>query len=215
MTTAGQWAWPIVLSVVLLPSSLSADVFVRDDIITDPDPAAFSICYNHTCKEVVTLSLDGRQWREVQAVFTPPATGGVQERRKVAEAVALFEEMVGGLVGTNHDKGGNLQGLLSGGKQLDCIDESTNTTTFLAMLEKGRLLRWHTVEDRSSRGFFIFGMPHTTAVVKDNATGEKWAVDSWFHDNGVPPEILPLGEWRGGWEPPVTSPHISPVGPQD
>ena len=201
MMPAGFPRWMSAVLVAILPQFAFADVFVRDDIITDPDPDAFSICFNHTCKEVVTVSLDRRQWREVQAVFTPPAAGGSQERRKVAEAVALFEQMVGGLVGTNRDKGGNLQGMLSGGKQLDCIDESTNTTTFLAMLEKGRLLRWHTVEDRSSRGFFIFGMPHTTAVVKDNATGEKWAVDSWFHDNGVPPEILPLGEWRGGWEP--------------
>ena len=189
--------------VALLSRAAFADVFVREDIITDPAPDAFSICYNHTCKEVATVSLDGRQWRQVQAVFTPPATSSVQERRKVAEAVALFERIVGGLVGTEGDKGGNLQGLLSGGRQLDCIDESTNTTTFLAMLEKERLLRWHSVEDRSSRGFFIFGMPHTTAVVKDKVTGEKWVVDSWFHDNGVPPEILPLGEWRGGWEPPV------------
>jgi len=203
MTAARQWVRPIMLSVVLLPASLSADVFVRDDIITNPNPEAFSICYNHTCKEVETVSLDGHQWQEVQAVFTPSATGSAQERRKVAEAVALLEEMVGGLVGTHRDKGGNLQGMLSGGKQLDCIDESTNTTTFLAMLEKGRLLRWHTVEDRSSRGFFIFGMPHTTAVVKDNTTGEKWAIDSWFHDNGVLPEIVPLGEWRSGWEPPL------------
>jgi len=203
MTVAGSWARPLTLLLVWLPSLLSADVFVRDDIITDPDPEAFSICYNHTCKEVTTVSLGRHQWREVQAVFTPRAAGGAQERRQVAEAIALFEQMVGGLVGTSQDKGGNFQGMLSGGKQLDCIDESTNTTTFLAMLDKGRLLRWHSVEDRSSRGFFIFGMPHTTAVVKDNVTGEKWAVDSWFHDNGVPPEILPLTEWRGGWEPSV------------
>lgn len=192
---------PLASLSVLLPSLLFADIFVRDDIITDPDPDAFSICYNHTCKEVTTVSLDRRQWREVQAVFTPPAPSSAQERRQLAEAIALFEQLVGGLVGTSQDKGGNFQGMLSGGKQLDCIDESTNTTTFLAMLEKGRLLRWHTVEDRSSRGFFIFGMPHTTAVVKDSTTGEKWAVDSWFHDNGVPPEILPLTEWRSGWEP--------------
>jgi hypothetical protein len=203
MTVAGSRVRLLGLLLVLLPSWVSADVFVRDDIITDPDPEAFSICYNHTCKEVTTVSLDRRQWRKVQTVFAPPATSGAQERRQVAEALALFEQMVGGLVGTGLDRGGNFQGMLSGGKQQDCIDESTNTTTFLAMLEKEGLLRWHSVEDRSSRGFFIFGMPHTTAVVKDNVTGEKWAVDSWFHDNGVPPEIIPLSEWRGGWEPQV------------
>ncbi|MCP3866933.1 MAG: hypothetical protein GY703_02315 [Gammaproteobacteria bacterium] len=84
---------------------------------------------------------------------------------------------------------------------MDCIDESTNTTNYLAMMQKDRLLKWHRLEDRSTRGFFIFGMPHTTAVINDRSTGLMWAVDSWFHDNGVPPEILPLDQWRGGWEP--------------
>ncbi len=203
MMPAGFLRWMSAVLVAMLPQSAFADVFVRDDIITDPDPDAFSICYNHTCKDVTTLSLDSHQWRKVSAVFMPPAADAAGERRQVAEAVGLLEQLVGDLVGTTNDRGGNLEGLLSGGKQMDCIDESTNTTTYLVMVSKGQLLCWHTVEDRSSRGFFIFGMPHTTAVVKDNATGKKWAVDSWFHDNGVPPEILPLSEWRGGWEPPV------------
>mgnify|MGYP006950043666 CR=1 FL=1 len=50
-------------------------------------------------------------------------------------------------------------------------------------------------------GFIIFGWPHTTAVVEEVASGERWAVDSWFHDNGVAPEILELPRWKAGWSP--------------
>lgn len=185
----------------MLSAASSADVYVRDDIIAEPTPDAFSVCFNHTCKEVAKLSLDAGQWRSISAIFTPPAADSVAERRRVAEAIARFERLVGRLADTSNDKGGNLSGMFSDGHQMDCIDESTNTTTYLKMLYDGRLLRWHSVEDRSTRGFFILGMPHTTAVLEDSLTGEKWAVDSWFHDNGVAPEIVPLSEWRWGWEP--------------
>ena len=46
--------------------------------------------------------------------------------------------------------------------QMDCIDESTNSTTYLRILAGAGLLRWHRVEARVTRGFFIFGWPHTT-----------------------------------------------------
>ena len=187
--------------VTLLSVPVLADTYVRDDIITEPTPEAFSICFNHTCKEVKDLTLQGRQWQEILAIFSPPVADAAEERRRIAEAVARLELVVGELADTSNDKGGNLAGMFSDGHQMDCIDESTNTTTYLMMLSEGGVLRWHSVGDRATRGFFIFGMPHTTAVLKDRLTGAKWAVDSWFHDNGVAPEIVPLGQWRAGWEP--------------
>ena len=72
----------------------------------------------------------------------------------------------------------------------------------LRILVKTGLLRWHRVEDRVTRGFFLFGWPHTTAVVSDQTTGRKWAVDSWFFANGVPPVIVPLEQWQQvRWRP--------------
>jgi hypothetical protein len=79
---------------------------------------------------------------------------------------------------------------------MDCVDESTNTTTYLTMLLKDGLLKWHNVEDRATRGFFIFGWPHTTAVIRDTVTGQLYVVDSWFLDNGQPPYIQKLEDWR-------------------
>ncbi len=32
-------------------------------------------------------------------------------------------------------------------------------------------------------------------------SGQSYAVDSWFHDNGVPAEIVPLPDWLSGWMP--------------
>ncbi len=63
---------------------------------------------------------------------------------------------------------------------MNCIDESTNTTTYLRLFVQGGLMRWHTVEDRATRGWFLFGLPHTTAVMRERASKLRYAVDSWF-----------------------------------
>ena len=49
------------------------------------------------------------------------------------------------------------------------------------------LLRHHVIDVPESRGFIIGGLPHTTAVVRERKSGQKWAVDGWTHDNGELP----------------------------
>lgn len=177
-----------------------ADTFVRDDIISDPTPARFSVCSEHTCHKLSIVSLSASQWQQVRDEFTPAAPDSAQERAQIARAVARMESLVGELTGTAGDKGRNFQGVGIEG-QLDCIDESTNTTLYLTMMIQDGLVKWHALEDRETRGFFIFGWPHTTAVISDKQTGERFAVDTWFRDNGEPPYILPLRIWEGGWQP--------------
>lgn len=179
-----------------------ADIFVRRDIITDPAPERFSVCSGHTCSKVTQVSLPPAQWQQVRDQFSPAAESAADERSDIARAIALMERLVGPLAGTANDKGRNFQGVGTEG-QMDCIDESTNTTNYLTMLVRQRLVTRHSVQDRATRGFFIFGWPHTTAVIRDNVTGEQYAVDSWFLDNGEPPFMLPLQVWRDGWEPPA------------
>jgi hypothetical protein len=191
----------MVALILVTAGCARADTFVRDDIITDPDPSHYSLCYDHGCNTVATLSLSPQEWLRISRLFFPKAATPALERKRIAKAIALFETFSGERTGTSNDKGGDLKGLGQPG-QMDCIDESTNTTSYLRILYKEGLLRWHTVEDRSTRGWFIFGWPHTTAVVRDTQSGESYAVDSWFLDNGQPPFIVPLKEWKDGWHPP-------------
>ena len=85
--------------------------------------------------------------------------------------------------------------------QLDCIDESTNTTTYLRLLDQAGLLRHHRVVERATRFGLFVGMPHSTAVIEELDSGNRFAVDSWFHDNGQPPHIVRLEDWRAGLDP--------------
>jgi len=176
-----------------------ADVFVREDIITDPDPAQFNICYDHGCANLGWVKLSAEQWQRLRSEFAPPAATPSEERGQIRTAVALFETIVGAMTGTASDKGGNWRGFGLPG-QMDCIDESTNTTIYLRMLQKYGLLRWHSVADRATR-WSLFSWPHTTAVIEERASRRLWAVDSWFLDNGEPPFVLPLEIWRDGWKP--------------
>ena len=179
---------------------LRQDRFDEHEIIDSPTLAAFFVCFNHTCDSVETLSITGQEWERVTTPLKPPGKTAVEEREAITAAIALMEEIVGQRTGTHQDLGKNLRGLGKTG-QMDCIDESTNTTTYLYMLEKAGYLKWHKLLNRSTRFGIFAGMPHTTAVIEDINTHTRYAVDSWFFDNGVPPAVVELSAWKKGWDP--------------
>ena len=158
------------------------------------------MCHDHTCQKVITLSLSLSEWNEITLPLQPaPVTAG-DERAAIASTVSNMEAVVGRRTGTHADKGGNLRGFWQSG-QMDCIDESTNTTTYLTMLFENGLLQHHSVADRSTRFGFFAGAPHTTAVIRETASGQLFAVDSWFFDNGELPAIVEIQQWKAGWDP--------------
>jgi hypothetical protein len=189
-----------LLLVLLAATPVRAELFVRDDIITAPTPDAFSVCFDHTCASVVGVSLTPEEWRAAIRPLQPPVASPAAERLAIAGSIALLEAIVGRYTGTHRDRGRNLPGIGRPG-QLDCIDESTNTTTYLRLLERDGLLRHHRVGKRSTRFGLFIGMPHTTAVIVETGSERRYAVDSWFLDNGQPPFIAELEQWKAGAAP--------------
>jgi hypothetical protein len=190
------------LLVFLAAAPTRADLFVRDDIISTPTPESFSVCFDHTCASVVTVSLTADEWRSATRPVREPAASATAERAAIAESIALLEAIVGRYTGTHRDRGRNLPGIGQAG-QLDCIDESTNTTTYLRLLERDGLFRHHSVGKRSTRFGLFVGMPHTTAVIEELGSQRRYAVDSWFLDNGQPPFIAELEHWKAGAAPDI------------
>jgi hypothetical protein len=43
--------------------------------------------------------------------------------------------------------------------------------------------------------------PHNTAVMVDEETGARYALDSYFGDNGAPAAAVPLDLWLADWHP--------------
>lgn len=188
-------------AIAAVPSHAQTLFDRRPVLIADPRPARFSVCYGHSCSVVVTVGLSGEEWQRVRSVFADASTSPAAERARIAAAIALMETLVGARTGTWRDYGGDLKGFARPG-QMDCVDEATNSTTYLTMFAADGLLAWHTVGPVVKRGHVIWGIPHATAVIVDAASGEAWAVDSWYLDNGLPPYIVPYRIWRDGWRPP-------------
>lgn len=193
---------------LLLAGGLSADQGPYQRVSWDYDlperisPGGFSVCSQHDCRTRVPVSLDPPSWARIEQLFRPPAGSAAEERARVAEAIGLMERLVADAADTHHDKGGDFNGFGEPGSQLDCVDESVNTTTYLTLFQQQGLLRWHRVVHRATRGYLIFGgWPHYTAVIEDRGTARAWVVDSWFRDNGAAADVLPVAEWREGWYP--------------
>jgi hypothetical protein len=156
-------------------------------------PAPFFSCTDYHCDEGQTVRLSDSQWQSVRALFSTPAASPEGEREQIRAAIALLESEVGRITGTWRDLGENAAGAGQPG-QLDCISESKNTTTYLQLLAADKLLRWHTVEERQVRTLLVFS--HWSAVIRDLQSGERYVVDSWFLDNGEPPYIQTLADWK-------------------
>ena len=185
----------------LLPATQpAAGTVARDGFIGTPTPSRYSVCFDHSCATVVTDSLSKTEWQRVTAPLRSPVATAGGERAAISRSMAIFETVVGRHTGTSGDKGRNIAGFGQPG-QLDCIDESTNTTTYLRLLEQDGLLRHHRVAERATRFGLFVGMPHSTAVIEELGSGNRYVVDSWFYDNGKPPHIVRLEDWRAGLDP--------------
>jgi hypothetical protein len=163
----------------------------------------FSHCRAYGCQKIDTVSLNKQEWRAIEKAFKPKPKNAEAERQRISKAIGVFETKVGAITGTEEDVGNTFSEF--GPHQLDCVDESTNTTVYLALLQEKGLLKFHEVSAPTSRVPFVHyagTWPHQTAVILEkNRRDGFYAVDSWFHDNGIPAEIVPLKEWKSGWRP--------------
>lgn len=162
-----------------------------------PAPSGFNFCYAHGCRKTVRISIPESDWEKVRENFFPAPENPAQERRRIAWAVGTLETLMGKLTGTHVDVGGSFTGSLRN-NQLDCVDETVNTSTYLTMMINDGLILFHELREPGSRGYFIWGWPHTTAVIREISSGRHYAVDSWFFDNGTPPLVIPLDDWIAG-----------------
>lgn len=177
------------------------------------------VCYNYGCAAEATVRYTESQlaWaRKAMATAKSPE----QERAALGPVIGRLYHWAGRQTPIYADKGGNYADDAAPGS-MDCIDHSTTTTRLLEMLQRRGILRFHSVETvaRRSRAFIF---EHYSAVIEESpprwllrekmrypkvmpeeARPERFAVDSWFVDNGQPAVILPLDDWKDGAGPGV------------
>lgn len=166
-----------------------------NDDIANVSTGRITVCHGFDCRNQTALTFSAEDQQRLRALFAANADAAA-ERDAIRKAVQAFENATTARLGVEDEPKSDLSQTGRHG-QMDCIDESTNTRTFLRYLGSNGLLKHHTVQTNVTRGVIFDGRYfHATAVIRDGG-GQRWAVDSWYEPAGGAPDIMRLEEWLG------------------
>lgn len=166
-----------------------------------PKGAVVHVCHAYGCQKKTRVRFTEADFAEIAAIlqkWRTKADTPADERRGVAYAIGWIETKVGNQIGTKDDRPGMDFAGSGDPTQQDCVDEATNTTSYLTVLAEAGLLKHHTVgtpfaKENYLRG--VAGWTHWTAVLVENGSKRTYAVDSWIYGNGENPAVVPTEEW--------------------
>lgn len=175
--------------------------YMQSKRLPAPSAESFPHCQGYGCPTVKRVELSDADWKKIEKAYGKKPKNAEKERKKISSAIGAFEQVVGKLTGTENDVRGTF--IKTGKGQLDCVDESTNTTIYMMLLKQKGLMSFHEIEQPQVRWPLVSGRGwmHQTAVITEKETGKQYAVDSWFEDNGEAAWIVTLDAWRNGWHP--------------
>ncbi|NEV64113.1 hypothetical protein [Thiorhodococcus minor] len=186
---------------------------VPDYEITDQGGVSLSICYNWSCAETARVEITpvetARALRQVRACRGASIRERLQRVRigiwQMELLTRKYVPVLANDLGIN-DKDAGLEG------RTDCVDNATNTSTFLAILKDlGAWDDWQLGEPVARDKFTVD--VHWTATLIDASTGDTWAIDSWFRPHGHLPFVSPIRDWKAGrkpWLPPLDKLNLYP-----
>jgi len=189
------------LSALSLPSPASASQealrWLQSQGYAGPAGTRIIACHGYGCARRQAISVDGSWLSRASALLKAGRVSPEAERRALAQVVSAYTAYLAATIGGKPDVPGSPARMSGVHGQMDCLDETANTTSLLLVLQDQGLLNYHDVEQPESRGFFLDGRyPHFSAVIAEKSSGREWAVDPWRRAPGQSPEILPLVQWR-------------------
>lgn len=154
-------------------------------------------CHGYGCSRRAALSVDDSLLKRSGALLRAGRSSPHAERKALSEIIGAYRAYLAASFGGPPDAPRSPPGMSGRNGQMDCVDETANTTSLLLVLQEQGLLSHHRVERPQSRGLFIDGRyPHVTAIIAERQTGQEWAVDPWDKLPGQHSDILPLDQWR-------------------
>jgi len=153
-----------------------------------------SVCHAHGCQQQEPFTFTGDDISDLSVLmdYARKSDTAKEERRAIAYAIAWMERRVGPSTGTANDRAS--LGFMNASGQLDCVDEATNATSYLLVLQNNGLLRHHTVIRPFSKASF-FKWPHMAAMIRTRSSSQVYAVDSGVGRNGANPAITLASDW--------------------
>ena len=169
------------------------------------DLNSLPICSNYGCSKISNASISSETLEVINNALEMSIESPASEREALAYVIGIFEKVIGEQTNTQNDIGGTFRTYLhtskSKSEQMDCIDESANTLLYLRVLNQKNKIIWHEIISLSTRGGIFAGYPHTAVLLKEKQSQEKFIIDSWFHDNAQPAEVVDYKKWKKGWKP--------------
>src|SRR5262245_20600236 len=155
-----------------------------------PQGDTVTVCHAYGCKAQTPVTFTQADVAELFMVMTtiPRDDSPREERRAIANAIGWMERRVAPAVGTASDRPSmDFRG--SGDRsQQDCVDEATNTTSYLLVLDRHGLIRHHAVERPFAKDDFG-KWTHWAALIREKQRDELFAVDSSASVNGENPTV--------------------------
>lgn len=166
------------------------------------------VCHGFGCRYKDVVSISAQEWDQIKSFFQPPAKSPKEERRQIRKAAGWFEVIMGHHTPIYLDQprdnypgrfnGTGEHGTRAGGNastvgQLDCIDDSLNMTTYLTLMDKAGLFKYHKAVERAYRRSAVD--QHFAGQIEEIGTGKRWVVDSWFYGYGNLPVVEAAKEW--------------------
>ncbi|MGD9501271.1 MAG: hypothetical protein AB7V40_02145 [Methyloceanibacter sp.] len=155
-----------------------------------PQGDRVTVCHAYGCKAQTAFTFTPGDIAELSAMMAsvPRDDSPREERRAVAYAIGWMERRVAPVAGTATDRAGMDFGGSGDKSQQDCVDEATNTTSYLLVLDRHGLIRHHTVERPFAKDDFG-KWTHWAALIKERQSGELFAIDSSASVNGENPTV--------------------------
>lgn len=175
----------------------SAQSWFAEQGYVPPTSARIVACHGYGCSRRTVLDVEAEWLNRAGSILKAARQSPEAERRALGDVVKLYTAQLADRFGGKPDVPRSPPQMSGEQGQMDCVDETANTTSLLLVLQEYGLLAHHEVERPQSRGLFIDGRyPHVTAIIAEKKTGAEWAVDPWAKAPGQKPEILPLSQWR-------------------
>jgi len=180
-----------------------------------PKADSVTVCHAYGCKAQTPFAFTPSDIAEISERMTRVRRDDspAEERRAIAYAIAWMERRVAPTVGTASDRP-SMDFIGSGDEsQQDCVDEATNTTSYLLVLERHGLIQRHSLE----RPFAKDDLSHWThwaALIREKESGERFAIDSSSGANGENPTVQAAASFYvpdgpGDDKPPETSDYAT------
>lgn len=170
----------------------------------------FTLCHRFGCNERTPIQFSQKEWSPIEKILKGKPPSAEQERKDIAKAISKMEKVVLAITGLPED-GPKAHTFENDRGQMDCLDETVNTSLALQFFEEADLLDYHKVYDPIHRGFFIDGRwPHNSAAIYEmpenknevsKAPKKIFAVDSYYTESGGEVYVVSLDEWLAGWKP--------------